>query len=246
MSYPLISKNFLPGMEFPPDVDAALVTFHKKGCPACHKFLPVFDQAALTNPNPDKVLYLTFDLDGATKQMFNGAPFKLTSVPTVMKYEQGKFVEQFENDTGKLPTIDELHGFVKGSKELSSKDFNLKDKKKELMTLKAPNNKKDVVILIYSPSCPHCVHYKPIFDSFSHPRVDFKTLNIQKEQGVSQALNSPNSPFDSPSIPTIVSYHKGKFYSKFGKNGNRNDSKDMKKYADGIGIEPVTYISRQR
>ena len=101
MSYPLSSKNFLPGMEFPADVDAALVTFHKKGCPACHKFLPVFDQAALTNPNPDKVLYLTFDLDGATKQMFNGAPFKLTSVPTVMKYEQGKFVEQFENDTGK-------------------------------------------------------------------------------------------------------------------------------------------------
>ena len=92
MSYPLISKNFLPGMEFPPDVDAALVTFHKKGCPACHNFLPVFDEAARTNPSPEKVLYLTFDLSLSSPNMFKNAPFVIDTVPAIMKYENGKFV----------------------------------------------------------------------------------------------------------------------------------------------------------
>lgn len=233
MAHALAPEDFLKGMELPPNVDAAIVTFHQKGCPACHNFLPVFDQAARSNPSPEKVLYLTFDLSLSSPKMFKNAPFVIDTVPAIMKYEGGKFVDRFQQPR----TVENLHNIFgknkKESKEFDASNFNLSN-----MTLKAPHDKGDYIILVYSNGCGHCTQYKPRFSQFKLPNVNFKILDINSPN-ISEAISSSKSPFHSKFVPTIVSYHNGKFFSKFG--GDRNNFQNIQEYASGIGRAKVHY-----
>lgn len=108
------------------------------------------------------------------------------------------------------------------------------------MTLRAPLDKMNVVALFYRDGCPHCDHYKPTFAKAAaqEPNTLFLLVNTAEEPYVMELLNKRNAPFSIRGVPTIVSFNKGKFFSKFG--GDRTVENTVQ-YARTIGAVKPEY-----
>jgi thiol-disulfide isomerase/thioredoxin len=109
-------------------------------------------------------------------------------------------------------------------------------------TIKVPNK---VVIMFFRDGCPHCEHLKPDYSQVANSNkpndITFAYVNTSKQPELMKFIAGPNSPYDIEGVPTIVSYHNGRFFSKFG--GGRT-AENLMKYAAGIGSADVTFLNK--
>ena len=108
---------------------------------------------------------------------------------------------------------------------------------------------KNVVILFYRDTCPHCVDFKPSYKQAAlvdksgviYAAVD--TGSDVNAEFTNQIYVDPNVPFIMQGVPTVVSYNKGKFYSMYGPGDNEPEYRTLEGvmyYASGIGSAPIT------
>ena len=243
----LSSKNFNQDftLKSPLDQQPVIIMFYRDGCPHCVHFKPTFAKAAESDRS---VVYAAVDTaqnQDLMQRLSNtpNAPFQIQGVPTVAGFNAGKYVKNFEEERtaeNVMKFTSSLGGASANAKGkiymIGTENFN-KD-----FTLKEPLRSQNTVILFYSDNCPHCVHFKPEYmQAAADDSAVYCAVNVDKNQQLMQALDGKNSPFDVSGVPTIVSFHGGKFYSKFG--GKRN-SQNVQNYARTIGTAPVAFIKK--
>ena len=231
MATPITPKHFNRDLSLtkPHSSLNAIILIHSESCGPCQRFKPVFDDAASKNTNPH-VEYLSYVLNDATSEIFKNAPFKVDSIPCTVFYSNRIFQEKYEGPR----EVKSLHEYTKTQnpplKELESSDFNAD------LSLKAPFDSVPLTLLCYSNGCGHCKNFKPVFKKagITDPSAFYAMVNIDEEPKVGRTTK----PFKIDGVPTVVSFHKGHFYSMFG--GQRTDA-DLKKYSKGIGSASITY-----
>ena len=109
-------------------------------------------------------------------------------------------------------------------------------------TIKVP---KKVVIMFFRDGCPHCETLKPTFaqvaSSNRDPNVTFGYVNTAKSPELMKQISDKSSPYDVEGVPTIVSYHNGRFFSKFG--GDRSLA-NIQNYSSTVGTADVTFVNK--
>jgi thiol-disulfide isomerase/thioredoxin len=106
----------------------------------------------------------------------------------------------------------------------------------------------DGVVFYGAPWCGHCVRMKPEYANFSNmikgsDRQAF-FVNADKNKELLARINPRVWGYSINGFPTVVSYHKGKFYSEYGPSdmASFRTAKDLKEFSDGIGRAQVEEI----
>lgn len=112
-----------------------------------------------------------------------------------------------------------------------------------------------VVLLIYRPTCPHCVHFKPNFFAAAQeaksslPNVTFLAINTDNDQTFLRQLSqTPEAGYNVRGVPTVVSYLDGKYWSTYGPGPDEEGARkfrtkeDVLDFARGIGSADITYV----
>ena len=112
--------------------------------------------------------------------------------------------------------------------------------------LTVPNE--NVVVLFYRPGCPHCDVYHPEYTKAAQQGVSgvlFAEVNTGDHPEVLQQLGQMNNPpFKIRGVPTVVSFHKGQYFSTYGANNDQfRTVQDTLEYASGVGKSdtPIVY-----
>jgi protein disulfide-isomerase A6 len=112
------------------------------------------------------------------------------------------------------------------------------------------NLKKDgnVVVLYFANWCGHCNHLKPDYQKLADNASGFTVAAVDADDndGLIEKIQSMDKRAEYPvqGFPTIVSYHKGKYFSSYGPS---NDGKafrsfeDLMEYCGGIGTAQISY-----
>ena len=128
--------------------------------------------------------------------------------------------------------------------KLSSKDF---DSQGNLTSHKNHN----MVVLFYADYCPACRSFKPTFlevaqQMKNNKNVMFAMVHTPDNRDLMSRMD--NFPFEVMYIPTLVSYHNGKFFSTY--DYDQNDPKDratyrtkpdLMEYVNGIGTAKINF-----
>jgi hypothetical protein len=113
------------------------------------------------------------------------------------------------------------------------------------------------LILFYSPSCPHCVHFKPIYGDLAKLSQDLNisccAVNTQSERELMQRMHTKDKINDREyiidGVPMVVSYFNKTYFSTYGPDDDKPDTyrtlDDLKQYISGIGSANITYIERK-
>jgi thioredoxin-like negative regulator of GroEL len=226
----------------------AIILFYRDGCPHCVEFKPTFAKAAMQDGSGVQYFAVNTAENPALMQRLDQsqAPFTIDYVPKVFGFSQGQFVGEFNDDR----TIQNLHQFGKllgGTKKASNVMMLNSSHFDKNFQLKTPLDKYNIVILFYRDGCPHCVHLKPVYKQAAdeqNQNVIYAAIDTASEDSkdlMNHLSYQNNAPFEITGVPTIVAYHKGKFYSKFG--GNRTKS-NIQQYAATIGKAPISYVKQ--
>lgn len=227
----------------------AIILFYRDGCPHCVDFKPIFARAAMNDQTGVQYFAVNTSDNAELMQRLDSsssAPFQIDYVPKVFGFSQGSFVGEFTDDR----TENNLHAFGKllgGTKKASNVHMLNASHFDKNFNLKAPLNKYNVVILFYRDGCPHCVHFKPVFKEAADDKQEgviyaaVDTASSEAQELMKGLSYSKNAPFEISGVPSLIAYHKGKFFSKFG--GSRT-KKNVQQYAATIGNAPVSYVKQ--
>ena len=109
------------------------------------------------------------------------------------------------------------------------------------------------IILFYSPSCGHCVRFKPAYGTVArmlkNKDVSVCSVDMSENQDLWKRINDPQMasrrPYLVRGVPKVVSYYNGKYFSTYAPgNSGRHEYRsvdDVLEYIDGIGTADVTY-----
>ena len=106
--------------------------------------------------------------------------------------------------------------------------------------LKEPFSHGNAVMLFYRDGCPHCDHFKPDFmrAALQDDQNLYIMVNTAQSPDIMRLLDRQNAPFRVRGVPTMVSFNRGKYFSKFG--GDRTAQNTLL-YAQGIGKAKRTF-----
>lgn len=109
------------------------------------------------------------------------------------------------------------------------------------------------VVFFGADWCGHCKAMKPKFGEFSKllsqneatDNVRAFFVDCTKDNGISNLAKEDTWGYSVNGYPTIVSYHKGKFYSEYGMDKNNpsvfRTPGDLLEYASGIGKAEIVW-----
>ena len=127
---------------------------------------------------------------------------------------------------------------------LTSDNFNL-----PYNTLK--NIDGQAVVMFYRPNCPACRRYHPQYTKLAQEMNQLAKstagpvflevdTSAPETSDLMKATDHPSSTFKIMYVPTLVSFYKGKFFSKFG--GDNRTDQQVKDWANTIGRANVTFM----
>jgi thiol-disulfide isomerase/thioredoxin len=103
------------------------------------------------------------------------------------------------------------------------------------------------IILFYAPWCGHCKDMKPIYIQMADKLKGFNVrafaVNGDKSKDLLRRINPEVWGYLVRGFPTIVGYHKGKFYSEYGMDPNNRQVfrtlDDLVEYGKSLGTGEI-------
>jgi len=114
------------------------------------------------------------------------------------------------------------------------------------------NVRSKCLILFYSPQCPHCVHFKPVYKELvKDTDATIAAVNTQSEKELMQRMHAKDKIIERDyiieGVPMLVSYFNKKYFSTYGADDEEKyrTLPDLKEYINGVGNANITYVERK-